>query len=135
MAAGGGVLFLSSLTLLATQGFSFGSLALFALLMAGLAYGMSRFALSRVKKTGVSLETDQEGYQACTYPKELIGKVALVSSDLKPSGYIRIQNQIFAAVSKSGYIEKGFMVRLIGGEGAAFIVIQEESHHVSSSKL
>ncbi len=131
MAVGGGVLLASSLLVLAIRQPGFTVLTAYAGILVLALFIVIRLALSRVKKTGVCLDGDQEGFQACVYPKEMIGKTATVSSDLKPAGYVQIEDRAFAALSKSGYIEKGAQVRVLGGEGSSLIVAQETHTHVS----
>jgi membrane-bound serine protease (ClpP class) len=94
---------------------------------------VTRFALFRLKKGKATfyLDADQEGFQACVYPKEMIGKIATALSDLKPSGMIAIegdqsQNCTYSAHSQFGYIEKGTPVRIVGGEGSHLIVVIQE---------
>lgn len=131
MAVGGGILLASSLLVLAIKEPTLSVLAAYAGGLVLVLFIVIRLALSRVKKAGVCLDGDQEGFQACVYPKEMIGKTAIASSDLKPSGYVQIEDLAFAAVSKSGYIEKGAKVRILGGEGSSLIVAQEIHTHVS----
>lgn len=73
------------------------------------------------KKT-MYLDTDQEGYQACLYPKDLIGKEGIALNDLKPSGHVSIDEKPFQALAKTGFIEKGIEVKVIGGQGSHLIV-------------
>lgn len=73
------------------------------------------------KKT-MYLDTDQEGYQACLYPKDLIGMAGIALNDLKPSGHIRIDGKTLQAMAKTGFIEKGSEIRVIGGQGSHLIV-------------
>lgn len=131
MAVGGGILLASSLLVLAIKQPGFSVLAAYAGVLVVALFVVIRLALFRVKKSGVCLEGDQEGFQACVYPREMIGKTAIVSSDLKPAGYIQVEDRAFAALSKSGYIEKGAHVRILGGEGSSLIVAQETHTHVS----
>ena len=92
-----------------------------------------RLALSRIRKNKMQHMSDQEGYQASVYPKEMVGKPARAFSDLKPSGYVEIDGQVFSALSKLGYIDKGSSVRIIGGQGSHLIVSEEKSKHVSKT--
>lgn len=84
-----------------------------------------RFALKRVKKTGASgtiyLDSDQAGFFASKYNKDLIGKTGIVSADLRPSGYIQVDGQYYQAVSKTGYLQKGTKIEVVGGQGARLI--------------
>ena len=131
MAVGGGILLASSLFVLAIEQPGFSVLAAYGGALVIALFIVIRLALFRVKKAGVCLDGDQEGFQACVYPKEMIGKTAIVSSDLKPAGYVQVEDRAFAALSKSGYIEKGARVRILGGEGSSLIVAQEVHTHVS----
>jgi membrane-bound ClpP family serine protease len=92
-----------------------------------------RMALRQVKKGKVLHTSDQEGFQACGYPKEMVGRSASVISDLKPSGYVEIDGRTFAALSRLGYVDKGMTVRIIGGQGAHLIVDQEKIQHANTS--
>jgi len=73
------------------------------------------------KKT-MYLDTDQEGYQACLYPKDLVGKGGVALNDLKPSGHIRIEGKTLQAMAKTGFIEKGTEIQVLGGQGSHLIV-------------
>ena len=90
-----------------------------------------KLALFHVKKTSKKntffLKDDQEGYVASLHQERLIGQKAIAASDLKPSGHIRVQNELFQAVAKNGYIKKGEEVLIIAGEGARLIVKKNKS--------
>lgn len=75
----------------------------------------------------IYLKDDQEGYVACSFDPELIGKEGIVLSDLKPSGHISVGGKLWQALSESGYIAKGAQVVVIGGAGAHLKVIEKES--------
>jgi len=64
----------------------------------------------------------QEGYIGASFDETLIGKEAVADSDFRPSGVIVIAKQRVQAVAKTGYIEKGTRVMIIGGEGAHLII-------------
>lgn len=105
---------------------------LFLIFFSGLAIATIftiRLAMHRVKNGKISHTSDQEGFQACVYPKEMIGRSACVVTDLKPSGYVEIDGRSFAALSQLGYIDKGSVVHVIGGQGTHLIVIQEKIRH------
>lgn len=129
MAIGGGILLASSLLLLALKQPGFSILAMYAGILIVALFVIIRLALSRAKKSEVCLENAPGGFEASVNPKEMIGKMAIVSSELKPSGYVQIEDRGFAALSKSGDIEKGARVRIVGGEGSLLIVVQEIHHH------
>jgi len=127
MAIGGSILLLTSIYLCHLEKTSLTTLILYMMALAAAVYTLVKFALWRVRmQKGVLLTTDQEGYQACLYPKEMIGKTAKVATDLKPSGQIAIENQLFQAISQSGYIDSGCEVRVVGGQGSHLIVTREK---------
>lgn len=121
----GAVLMIGSVLFLASTGISSLFLFLFVLVSSALLFFTIRFALSRVRKSGkkgtMFLDDDQQGYYASKYNKELVGKEGVVSSDLRPSGYIKIEDNIYQSVAKTGYIKKGEQVKVIGGRGAYLI--------------
>lgn len=85
-----------------------------------------RFALWRIKhgEAGSTIYSDdaQEGYVASAFDETVIGKIGLVSSDLKPGGHILIEDKRHSAISLSGYITKGEKVKVVGGEGVSLTV-------------
>lgn len=90
-----------------------------------------RLALWKIKRTRNKshfyLGDDQEGYVASSYEKELVEKTGEALTVLRPSGHIKIEGKPYQAVSESGYIKKGSKIKIIGGEGARFIVKEEDS--------
>jgi membrane-bound serine protease (ClpP class) len=74
------------------------------------------------KKKSFYNDTDQSGYLASSFAKEMIGKKARTLSDLKPSGHIFLENQTFLAISQHDYIEKNQEVEVVSGEGNYLIV-------------
>ncbi len=88
-----------------------------------------KLALWRIKKNGgrghYYLDKDQEGYVASSYEKELVGEIGEALTPLRPAGYVQIKNLPYQAVAESGYIKKGSKIKIIGGEGARFIVKEE----------
>ncbi len=125
MAVGGGILLASSLLLLAIKQPAFSVLAAYVGILGIALFVIIRLALSRVKKGEICLANDPEGFQASVYLKEMIGKTALASCDLTPSGYVQIEDRVFAALSKSGDIEKGARVHVVGGDDSSLIVVRE----------
>lgn len=68
------------------------------------------------------LETDQADFTASELDTALIGQQGEAASDLKPSGYIVVNQKRVQAISESDYIGKGQKIIIIGGRGAYFIV-------------
>ncbi|MGE5196381.1 MAG: NfeD family protein [Anaerolineae bacterium] len=82
-----------------------------------------RLALWHLRKSRkFYLKEDQEGFKASSCKSEMIGKIAEVLTDLKPSGHILVEGEEWQAVSQSGYISKGASVEIVGLEGAHYIV-------------
>lgn len=106
-------------SLLATIGFVIGTAISVGLLI--------RFALWRIvhAKPQYSIYSDenQEGYQASSFDSSAIGKTGVVSTDLKPGGFIMIDGRQHPAISQSGYIAKGQTVTVIGGQEQSLLVI------------
>ncbi|MBN1914900.1 MAG: NfeD family protein [Parachlamydiales bacterium] len=82
-----------------------------------------KLALRHVsKKSGIFLSSDQEGFSASTFRRELIGHVGIAATDLGPSGQIMIEKTYYQAQSISSYVRKGEEVLVTGGEGARLFV-------------
>lgn len=128
----GTLLLVASIVLLSYENMGPVFLFLYIVVLAVFLIFCIKFALKKVKKTGkkgtIFLESDQKGFFASKYSKELIGKQGVVSSDLKPSGHIIVDDQYYQALSKGRYIEKGTKIEVVGGQGAHLICkrIKEE---------
>jgi membrane-bound serine protease (ClpP class) len=66
--------------------------------------------------------TDQEGFAASSFDQTLIGKQAIVSTELKPSGHIAVEGNLYQALSETGFLSKGSRVEIVGGKGAHYLV-------------
>ena len=88
-------------------------------------------ALLMIRKTGqkntLYLADDQEGYVGVHYDAKQIGKTAVATTDLGPSGFIQIDNVRYQALARGTYIDKGTEVIVVGGQGAHLIVKQKEN--------
>lgn len=124
MAIGGGLLLLTSLFFFHMHDPRPFSILVYFVSLLGATFLVIRIALWKVKasKKGIVSEGSQEGFQASVYPKELVGKMGIAATDLKPSGHIWIEDRSFEAVSKSGYIDKGTQVQVLSGQGAYLLV-------------
>lgn len=126
MAVGGAILLMTSLFVFHMIYEGIGALLLYLLILAAAVFLVIRIALMRVRsassKGTVYLDTDQEGFQACIYPKELIGRTGIAATDLKPSGHILVDDRPFQALSKTGYIDKDTPIQILGGQGSHLIV-------------
>ena len=122
----GALSILGAIYLFASETSSFLAILLF-ILFSILAVGcVIRFAMWWIvkAKTGYSiyLKEDQEGFQASHYDKTAIGKIGIVVADLKPGGFILIEDQRYPAISLSGYISKGEHVIVLDGQEQSLIV-------------
>jgi membrane-bound ClpP family serine protease len=101
-----------------------GTFYLFILLLT--VYLTCRLALWRIKRSKGSgnfyLSDTQEGYTASSFDQSLIGKEAIVSTELKPAGHILVEGKLLQAISETGFISKGVKVQIVGGKGSHLIV-------------
>jgi membrane-bound serine protease (ClpP class) len=85
-----------------------------------------KFALWKIRTTkpdrSIYLDSSQEGYVASHYDQKAIGKQGTVLADLKPGGYILIDGVQHQALSEGGYLPKGSLVEVIGGQEESLIV-------------
>lgn len=91
---------------------SFLTTTAFALVAALSIYLTIRFGMRLISRR-MQLDSDQEGYQACSLDSELVGLFGSATTDLRPSGKIEIKGAPYPAVSQKGYIEKGEKVEVI----------------------
>lgn len=96
--------------------FILGTLAILVLLI--------KYALWKIPrdKDGIYLAGDQEGYRSSSFDKTAIGKEGIAETDLKPGGFIEVEGNRHAAISLTGYIEKGNKIKVISGEGESLMV-------------
>ncbi len=130
LAIAGGVFIVMSIILFAVTAKS-GIAVLFYIIGTVLAVALLvKFTLWRMRRghlgKSIFLNTHQEGYTASTFEKEFIGKDGVALTDLKPAGHILIEGKRFQAIAKTGYLQKGSQVTVVGGEGAHFIVVEKE---------
>lgn len=79
-------------------------------------------ALKGVRKSGLCLTSDQEGYTSSSFDASLVGMDGEVIVDLKPSGYVLVKGIRCQALSEGEYVKKGTRIKVIDGEGAHLIV-------------
>lgn len=88
------------------------------------------FVKRGAKKGTFYLESDQEGYYASEFDRDLIGKQGIARTDLKPSGHIEVAGNVLQALAKIGYIEKGSPIDVVDGKGA-HLIVQPSSKNTS----
>ncbi len=126
MGVSGGILIAISIYQFAMQSESMVAV-FFYLIAVAISVGLLiKFALWRIKTAkpdrSIYSNADQRGFVASTYDHTAIGKTGIVLSDLKPGGYILIDNTQHQAISQTGYITKGFKVIVLGGQEESLIV-------------
>jgi len=122
---------IGTLTLLVSLGLFFaqypvlwGLIYMFALLpIVFLTCKLALWQIQRSKEKGHFYHGyDQAGYVASSFDQSLIGKEGVVSTELKPAGHITVNEQLYHALSETGFIGKGNTVRIVGGKGSHLIV-------------
>ena len=126
MAIGGGVLLLSSLFVFHMTQTGLLPLLSFIALILGALYLCIRLATWSLRAQG-KLEPYRglEKEQSVVYSKELIGKMGIAATDLKPSGQILLESRHFDALSKTGPILKGTAVQITKSQGSHLVVEAE----------
>jgi membrane-bound ClpP family serine protease len=122
----GGTFILFSLVAFVAESNSPFYVILYLLFTVACIWGVIKLALWRIvhAKPDYSIYSnqDQTGYQASEYDHNAIGKQGVVTTDLKPGGYIVIEGKTHAAISLSGYLSKGTHVSVVSGEGESLYV-------------
>ncbi|NDW19524.1 nodulation protein NfeD [Dysgonomonas sp. 216] len=85
------------------------------------------YLASRIGKDGifrnVALNTDQEGFISVSEaPRQLIGKIGIAATVLRPSGRVIIDDEYYDAVSNGGFIEKGQAIKVMKYENSQVYV-------------
>ncbi len=70
------------------------------------------------------LDTQQstDGYTATFINESLIGKIGISYTILRPSGKVMIDGEIYDAITRGNYIDKGGNIKVIGQEGTSLKV-------------
>ena len=140
---GGIILILLSLTLGVIDNVVFEFDALGALILAAKAFarilvtvavgfGLSLWLSQKIGKSkffrGIALDASQQkddGYIGIdTHQKDMVGKTGVAYTVLRPSGRIRVGDELFDAKAEIGYIEKGDSVKVIRDEAGQLYVIK-----------
>lgn len=98
----------------------------------GAGFGLMIYLSSKIGAKGlfrnVALKTSMEnasGYIGVPMEqKELIGKSGTAHTDLRPSGRVEVDGQIYDAVSDEGFIEKNSSVRIVKYETGQIYVVR-----------
>lgn len=126
MGIAGGILVAASVFLYAAQAEAAWAAILYLILVVAALVGLVKFAMWKIRTAkpdySIYSASNQEGFVASAYNEKAIGKQGIVLSDLKPGGYILIEGVQYQALSESGYIVKGALVQVIGGQEESLIV-------------
>ena len=86
-------------------------------------YGGVRLTNSKLFNR-IALTTTQDksdGYTA-RFHETMVGKQGVVHTVLRPSGKVIIEDTLYDALTRGGYLDKGEQVSVIGEEGNALVV-------------
>lgn len=125
MAIGGAALLIASVCFFYMENPNIFSLFAFMAFLGTATFVVVRVALWRIAKKGIVSHDSQEGYQASLFDGEMVGKIGVAATDLKPSGFVTIDEESYEALSKSGYIDKGTSIRVMSGQGSHLFVKTE----------
>ena len=114
-------LLLASIVSFGFLGWGIGWTIFYGLSLGFLAILVIALALGRIRSR-VALKEDQRGFQAADLSPAYLGQKGIVVSDLRPTGYIRIDQEQLHAMAERGYVEKGASVQVIEIRGATLIV-------------
>lgn len=81
-------------------------------------WGLSQLSSSK-RLAKMSLQTtmkSDEGYTSSGLPISLIGKLGTVVNELRPVGKINIEGEVYSAVSRSTFLQKGSRVEVVAIE-------------------
>ena len=71
--------------------------------------------------------SQEDGYVSIDkHQKDMLGKVGIANTVLRPSGKVEIDDEIFDAISEDGFINKGDKVKVIKDEAGQIYVMRNE---------
>lgn len=120
----GGLIALSSIAYLVWDNSSATEVILFTVCLTVAFAGLLKFALYRIQ-TKMALKGTQEGYNSGAFDEQFLEKKGVVLTSLRPSGYVEIDGNKLAAVSRGPFLEKGTRVIVTGGRGSYLVVTKE----------
>ncbi|MDR0995236.1 MAG: nodulation protein NfeD [Tannerella sp.] len=97
-----------------------------------LGFGLTLWLSNRIGRKGffrrIALETDLEDSVSAPLHEELAGSYGVAATVLRPSGKVRVGDEVYDAVSESGFIEKGRKVKILRTENAQIYVVDETAY-------
>jgi membrane-bound serine protease (ClpP class) len=108
------------------------TLAAFVGLIGGMAlllFGSSKITNSKAFQRMALTDTQQhsKGYTSNFNKESMVGKTGVAFTVLRPSGKVMIDDLIYDAFTKAGYVEKGKAIEVISEEGSTLRVKPTES--------
>jgi membrane-bound serine protease (ClpP class) len=108
------------------------TLAAFVGLIGGMAlllFGSSKITNSKAFQRMTLTDTQQhsKGYTSNFNKESMVGKTGVAFTVLRPSGKVMIDDLIYDAFTKAGYVEKGKAIEVISEEGSTLRVKPTES--------
>ncbi|MTK53960.1 NfeD family protein [Paludibacter sp.] len=111
------------------------AIALFTVLISiAVAFGLSIYLSNKIGQKGifrrVALEAEQEIAQGFvgvpTEPQQIVGKIGIAATVLRPSGKVMVESNFYDAVSEHGFIEQGTAIKVTRYEAGQVYVIKSE---------
>ena len=75
-----------------------------------------------VKLTSPQIQSDEEGYNSSLGLEHLIGKTGLATSDLRPSGWVVVNNTKIFVVTEGEFVDKDQQVSIMSVDGNRVVV-------------
>ena len=104
----------------------FGRASLTVVMGIGIGFALMIWLSSRIGSSGmfrrVALEVDLEEAVSTPILTNLIGMEGTTTTDLRPSGKVQIEGEVYDSVSTQGFIEKGTTVKVVRFENAQLYV-------------
>jgi membrane-bound serine protease (ClpP class) len=93
--------------------------AILVLFVGGARMTQSKF-FSRIAL--VAVQKSDDGYTSSSLPKGMVGKKGTAYTILRPSGRVMIENDLYDAFTRGGFVKKGEEILVISSEGTSLKV-------------
>lgn len=67
-------------------------------------------------------QKNKNGYTSCKDKSELLGAIAVCSTDLRPAGTVTVEGEPVDVVTEGDFVTKGDIVKIISTEGSRVVV-------------
>tara|TARA_Y100000748_G_scaffold130345_1_gene109223 strand:- start:124 stop:504 length:381 start_codon:yes stop_codon:yes gene_type:complete len=75
-----------------------------------------------VKLTSPQIQSNEEGYNSSLGLEHLIGKTGLATSDLRPSGWVVVNNTKIFVVTEGEFVDKDQQITIMSVDGNRVVV-------------